>query len=179
MSPELEQLAYPIGRFEAPLTYDETLLQQWITKIEATPKWYDYVIENLDEAQLETPYRPGGWTMNQVVHHMADSHINAYVRLKLALTEQSPEIKPYAEKRWAELPDVAALPVNVSITLLHVLHRRWVAVLHHLQPEDWKRTYFHPETQRSVPLWEMTAMYAWHGRHHFEQLFRLRERMGW
>lgn len=179
MDIDIEALAYPIGRFEVPQAYDERLLQQWIGKIEAAPKWYDYVIENLDEAQLQTPYRPGGWTMHQVVHHVADSHINAYVRLKLALTEQSPEIKPYGEKLWAELPDVAELPVNVSVTLLHALHRRWAAVLHNLQPDDWERTYFHPEQQRSVPLWEMTAVYAWHGRHHFEQLFRLRERMGW
>lgn len=179
MEDTIEQLAYPIGRFEAPSAYDDTLLQQWTGKIEAAPNWYDYVIENLDEAQLQTVYRPGGWTMAQVIHHVADSHMNAYVRLKLALTEEEPSIKPYDEALWALLPDVSSVPVNVSITLLHAMHRRWVAVLRELSPEQWKRSYYHPEQQSLFPIWKMTAMYAWHSRHHFEQLFRLRERMSW
>ncbi len=180
MTPELlEELAYPTGRFTTPETYDATALSQWISVLEACPKWYDYSIENLDEAQLDTPYRPGGWTVAQVVHHVADSHINAYTRLKLALTEDAPVIKPYEEQRWAELPDVTSVPVNVSITLLHALHRRWVAVLRGLEEKDWERTYVHPEGNRVYPLWEMTAMYAWHSRHHFEHIRKLRERTGW
>ncbi|RYZ17429.1 MAG: putative metal-dependent hydrolase [Sphingobacteriales bacterium] len=179
LSPEAESLAYPIGRFEKPDTYDEQLLNQWISKIEAAPNWYDYVIENLDEAQLNTPYREGGWTIVQVIHHVADSHMNAYIRLKMALTEQSPEIKPYDQDLWASLPDVTEVPVNVSNTIIHALHRRWVSVLRNMRPDDWERTYFHPEKQRSIPLWEMTGMYAWHCKHHFEHIFRLRERMGW
>lgn len=179
MNPELEQLAYPIGRFEVPDGYEEASLNQWISKIEAAPNWYDYVIENMDEAQLNTPYRPGGWTVIQVIHHIADSHMNGYIRLKLALTEQSPDIKPYNEKLWADLPDVQSVPINVSTTLIHALHRRWAAVLRSLKPEDWERTYYHPEQQKSIPLWEMTASYAWHCKHHFEHIFRLKERMGW
>jgi hypothetical protein len=176
---DIEMLAYPIGRFEIPAGYDEASLNQWISKIEASPKWYDYSIENLDEEQLNTPYRPGGWTIIQVIHHVADSHMNGYTRFKLALTEQSPEIKPYDEKLWANLPDVSDVPVNVSITLIHALHRRWASLMRHMKPEDWERTYFHPESQRSIPLWEAAASYSWHSKHHFEHIFRLRERMGW
>ena len=179
MLSETTQLAYPIGPFEAPDTYNETLLNQWISKIEAAPGWYDYSIENLDEAQLHTPYRPGGWTIVQVIHHVADSHMHAYIRLKLALTEQAPVIKPYDEKLWAELPEVNDVPVNVSVTLIHALHRRWVSTLRHLKAEDWERTYYHPESKQNIPLWKMTAMYAWHSKHHFEHIIRLRERMAW
>lgn len=137
------------------------------------------IIENLDAHQLDTPYRPGGWTMVQTIHHLADSHMNAFVRLKLALTENKPIIKPYIEALWAETPEIDDVPVNVSITLLHALHRRWVALLKALKPEDWQRSYFHPEHQREFPIWEFTAMYAWHSRHHMEQLRRLKEREGW
>jgi hypothetical protein len=179
MEPEMELLAYPIGRFSKPEAYDATALLKWISVLEASPKWYDYSIENLDEAQLNTPYRPGGWNIIQVVHHVADSHMNGYIRFKLALTEQSPEIKPYQEALWADLPDVKEVPLNVSITLIHALHRRWVALLRSFKPEDWERTYFHPEAGRSIPLWESLASYAWHCKHHFEHIVRLRERMGW
>jgi hypothetical protein len=174
-----EQLAYPIGRYEAPEKYPPELQTEWIAAIEALPKWLDHCIENLDAEQLDTPYRPGGWTVNQVIHHIADSHMNAYIRLKLALTEDSPVIKPYDEKLWAELPDVDAVPVNVSITLLHALHIRWVQLLRNMHDDDWERTYFHPEHERYVPLWEMADLYAWHGRHHMEQIRSLRQRMNW
>lgn len=176
---QTEILAYPIGRFALPAAHTETDRNKWISVLEAAPKWYDYSIENLDEAQLDTPYRPGGWTIAQVVHHVADSHINAYTRLKLALTEEQPLIKPYDEKRWAELPDVTAVPVNVSITLIHALHRRWTAVLRHLNEAEWERSYLHPEMKDALTLWQMTAMYAWHSKHHFEHIMKLRERMGW
>lgn len=174
-----EQLAYPVGRYEAPEKYLPQLQHEWITAIDALPKWLDHCIENLDAAQLDTPYRPGGWSIHQVIHHLADSHINAYIRLKLALTEDSPVIKPYDEKLWAELPDVEIVPVNVSITLLHALHLRWVQCLRNMEAVDWERTYFHPEYERYVPLWEMTDLYAWHGRHHTEQIRSLRQRMNW
>ncbi len=117
--------------------------------------------------------------MVQTIHHLADSHLNAFVRLKLALTEDVPTIKPYAEALWAETPEIESVPVNVSITFLHALHCRWVALLQALKPEEWARTYFHPEHNREFPIWEMTAMYAWHSRHHMEQLRRLKERMNW
>ena len=179
MDSDLEQIIYPIGRFEAPEQYQPELQEAWISAIEALPSWLDHCIENLDAAQLETPYRQGGWNTNQIIHHLADSHMNAYVRFKLALTEDSPVIKPYDEGKWALLPDVDAVPVNVSITLLHALHRRWGTLLRNFSHEDWERTYFHPEQERYVPLWEVADLYAWHGRHHMEQILSLRERMGW
>jgi hypothetical protein len=179
MNPETEVLAYPTGKFELPLQYDESLIAQWIDRLEVSPKWYDAAIENLDEAQLATPYRPGGWTVTQVIHHVADSHMNGYIRFKWALTENSPVIKPYQEKDWAVLPDVTVVPVNVSITLLHALHIRWVALLRNLKREDWKRCYIHPDQNRKMELWQALALYAWHTKHHFEHVFRLRERMNW
>ena len=179
MAESHEQLRYPIGRFQAPEKYYPEMQNEWIAAIEALPKWLDLCIENLDAEQLETPYRPGGWTVTQVIHHIADSHMNAYIKLKLALTEESPVIKPYDEKLWAELPDVNIEPVNVSITLLHALHRRWGQVLRNMQPSDWERTYYHPEHERYVPLWEMADLYAWHGRHHMEHVRQLRQRMNW
>ncbi|HTN47230.1 MAG TPA: putative metal-dependent hydrolase [Flavipsychrobacter sp.] len=175
-----EQYAYPIGRFHPFERYETEMQNEWIAAIDALPSWLDAVIENLDAAQLDTPYREGGWTINQVIHHLADSHMNAYVRLKLALTEESPVVKPYEEKLWAELPDAGeGVPVNISITLLHALHRRWVHTLRNMDEADWQRTYFHPEHERYVPLWEMTDLYAWHGRHHMEQIRSLRQRMNW
>jgi hypothetical protein len=178
-SPTLEELRYPIGPYYRPATYTADDLTKWIATIEALPLWLDVCIENLDAHQLDTPYRPGGWTMIQTIHHIADSHMNAFIRLKLALTEDSPTIKPYDEAMWAETPEIAMVPVNVSITLLHALHRRWATLLKGLGETDWQRAYYHPEQQREFPIWDMTAMYAWHSRHHMEHLRRLRERMGW
>jgi hypothetical protein len=175
----LEALRYPIGRYTSPDHFDADEAAKQIAIIEALPRWMDIIIENLDAAQLATPYRPGGWTMMQTIHHVADSHMNAFMRLKLALTEERPTIKPYEEARWAETPEIEAVPVNVSITLLHALHRRWAALLRALNPEDWQRGYYHPEQQRTVTLWDMTAMYAWHCRHHMEHLRGLKERMRW
>lgn len=176
---QTEQLAYPIGRFEIPATHSAAERNKWISVLEACPKWYDYSIENLDEEQLNTAYRPGGWTVIQVVHHVADSHMNGYTRLKLAITEDNPVIKPYQEKLWAGLPDVQEVPLNVSVTLIHALHRRWASTFRNLEETDWERTYFHPEAGRNIPVWEMLASYAWHCKHHFEHIMKLRERMGW
>jgi hypothetical protein len=177
--PELEELRYPIGPYNRPDSYTPGDIAAWMAVIEALPLWMDVCIENLDAAQLDTPYRPGGWTINQTIHHLADSHMNAFIRLKLALTEVNPSIKPYEEALWAETPEMTTVPVNVSITLLHALHRRWVALLKGFNEEDWLRTYYHPEQKREFPIWDMTAMYAWHSRHHMEHIRRLRERMGW
>lgn len=179
MEENLAALQYPIGKYTMPDHYDEKQLRFWISAIEALPKWLDYCVENLDEAHLKEPYRLGGWNSIQIIHHLADSHANAYIRLKLALTEENPVIKPYDQDLWAELQDIYIVPVNVSITLLHALHLRWVAVLKNLKEEDWKRSYFHPESNRLVPIWEMTSLYAWHGRHHMEQIRQLRERNNW
>jgi hypothetical protein len=179
MDTSAESLKYPIGRHERPDTYTKELLEEWIAIIGALPSWMDACIENLDADQLATPYRDGGWTVNQVIHHLADSHMNAYVRLKLALTEDKPIILPYDQDAWAVLADVDKVPVNISVTLLHALHRRMVALMNTLQPADWERTYIHPEYKREFAIWEVAALYAWHSRHHMEHIRRLRERMNW
>ncbi len=179
MEDNLEQLRYPIGRYKTPDGHTPELMKQWTDVLTALPSWMDVCIENLDEAQLHTPYRPGGWTVQQVVHHLADSHMNSYIRLKLALTEDNPTIKPYLEQEWAKMEDTQALPVNLSVTLLHALHRRWVAIIKSMKPADLERTYFHPEQGRTIPVWELVAMYAWHSRHHMEHVRQLRQRMGW
>jgi len=179
MENNLEQLKYPIGRYEKPEAYTQNDLKEWTGVLQALPSWMDACIENLDEHQLQTPYREGGWTIQQVVHHVADSHMNAYIRLKLMLTEDNPTVKPYNETAWAELADTKVVPVNISVTMLHTLHRRLVALLQHMQPSDWERTYYHPEHKRNFPVWEVVAMYAWHSRHHTEHIRQLRQRMGW
>lgn len=179
MSTELEQLRYPIGRFTYPETFDESAFKKHTDILRALPEWVELSIENLDQHQLHTPYRPEGWTVHQTVHHIADSHMNGLVRVKLALTEDNPTIKPYLESKWAELEDVVQLPVNISTTLLHSIHRKWVALLEHLTKEEIDRTYFHPEQQKKVTLWQMTALYAWHSRHHVAHIRNLRDRKGW
>lgn len=175
----IEKYSYPIGRFVPAESYSPRTIAQWIASIRSIPLLLDTCIENLDEAQLNTPYRPGGWNIIQVVHHIADSHMNAYVRLKLTLTEDKPVIKPYEEQLWAELPDVTEVPLNVSITLAHALHRRWTSVLSQMKDEDWLREYYHPGDKIYVPLWQMTNMYHWHGKHHTQQILSLRKRMDW
>lgn len=179
MENSIEHLQYPIGRYQKPGTFTPALMEEWIKVLEALPSWIELSIENLDANQLQVPYREGGWTIQEVVHHVADSHMNAYIRLKLALTEDNPVIKPYDEGAWARLPDTGLVPVNISVTLLHTLHRRMVVLLQNMQPADWERTYYHPEHQRSIPLWEMVAMYAWHSKHHTEHIMQLRRRMNW
>lgn len=176
---DLEKAMYPIGRHQPPAAHDTAKHKEWIASLEAMPSWLDPCIENLDESQLEVPYRPGGWNARQVIHHIADSHMNGYMRVKFALTEDKPAIKPYDENQWTQLPDVVNEPLNVSITLLHALHRRWATLLRNLAPEQWERTYFHPEHNKHIAIWEMTDQYVWHGHHHMEQIRGLRTRMGW
>jgi hypothetical protein len=178
-SVDIEQLQYPVGRYKRPDAFTPELQKEWIAVLNALPSWMDACIENMDANQLQVPYRDGGWTSAQVIHHLADSHMNAYIRLKLALTEDNPTIKPYSEKAWAELPDNATVPVNISVTLLHALHRRLVSLLDQLHPADWERTYYHPDHKRNFPVWEVVALYAWHSRHHTAHIKQLRERMGW
>jgi hypothetical protein len=175
----MEKLMYPTGRFSAADSYDESKLSTWIRSIKTVPLLFDRCIENLDEAQLQVPYRPQGWNVAQVIHHVADSHMNAYIRLKLALTEDKPTISPYNEKLWAELPDVTMVPLNMSVTLIHALHARWSTLLENLTEADWKRSYYHPESKEYVQVWQMTQHYSWHGPHHAQQIISLRRRMGW
>jgi len=169
---------YPIGPFSFSGSVDETQRNKFIADIEQAPAALRAAVKGLSPQQFETPYRDGGWTVRQVVHHVPESHMNAYIRFKLALTEDEPTIKPYAEDRWATLADTQATPVEVSLALLDNLHDRWVRLLRSLQPEDWKRTFRHPELG-VVSLEKNLALYAWHGRHHVAHITALRERNGW
>lgn len=173
-----EDLRYPIGPYE-PQPYSAERKEEWLAAIRFLPQALETAVGNLDEAQLHTPYRDGGWTVNQVVHHVADSHMNAYCRFKLGYTEENPTIRPYEEKRWATTADVEHLPVNVSITLLHALHRRWHEFLKNLTEADYRRTVYHPEHKTEMTLWHLLGLYAWHGRHHTAHITNLRERRGW
>lgn len=174
----MTDLRYPIGKFtyEGHLTEDQK--RTFLDEIAQAPTKLRSAVNGLSDAQLETPYRPGGWTVRQVVHHVPDSHLNAYVRFKLALTENEPTIKPYAEDRWAELADTKTTPLEVSLTLLESLHNRWVRLLRSLGPEEWKRTFLHPELG-AMTLEKTLALYAWHGRHHVAHVTTLRQRSGW
>ena len=174
----MEDLRYPIGKYE-PQPYSENQLKEWISDIKYLPNHLENTIENLDEHQLDTPYRPEGWTVKQLIHHVADSHMNAYIRFKLGLTEINPTIKPYDEAAWAELNDTKILPPNLSLTLLFALHTRWVQVLANLSEADWSRTVFHPEQKKEITLWHLLGMYAWHGRHHTAHITHLRQKMNW
>jgi hypothetical protein len=169
---------FPIGKFhfEGPLSEDQR--RSLIAYIEEAPAALREATKDLSPPQLDTPYREGGWTVRQVAHHVPDSHMNAYMRFKLALTEDEPTIKPYAEDRWAQLADTQSTPVEVSLALLDSLHRRWVQLLRSLKPEDWKRTFRHPELGL-ISLEKNLGIYAWHGRHHVAHVTELRKRMGW
>lgn len=171
-------LRFPTGRFQRPASLDADARAQAIDPIAATPGRMREAVRELSDDQIETPYRPGGWTIRQLVHHVPDSHLNAYVRFKLALTEDEPTIKPYDEARWAELPDTRVVPIATSLTMLDVIHERWVALLRAMEPADFERPLNHPETGRQR-LDQMLAMYAWHGPHHVAHVTALRERMGW
>lgn len=172
------ELSYPIGKFtwEGDATAEQR--QQLIDEIAGTPARVRAAVEGLSAEQLETPYRPGGWTVRQVVHHIADSHLNSYIRFRLALTEDEPTIKPYHEDRWAELDDARTAPLEVSLALLESLHERWIQLLKSLKNEDFARTFKHPE-MGVVSLDKNVGLYAWHGRHHVAHITGLRERMGW
>ncbi len=175
----MEDPRYPIGRFRYSAKLDPESRARCIAEIAAAPGHLRAAVADLMPTQLDTRYREGGWTVRQVVHHVPDSHLNAYTRFKLALTEDEPTIKPYDEARWAELADVRAAPVETSLTLLECLHRRWVLLLRELTAADLSRRFKHPEQGRSIELDEVLAMYAWHGRHHVAQIASLRDRMGW
>ena len=176
-------LQYPVGKFTwnrhgEGLLASEAERQQWLSEVEALPSLLRTAIAGLSEAQLDTPYRPGGWTVRQVVHHLADSHLNAYVRFRLALTEDEPPIKPYNQDAWAQLGDAQKAPVDVSVQLLRALHQRWVLLLRSLPAESFARALWHPEMGR-VTLEKYLSLYAWHGQHHLAHITGLREREGW
>jgi len=169
---------YPIGKFsfDGPLTTDQK--KQYLNDIEQTPGRLRTAVRGLSDQQLNTPYREGGWTVRQLAHHVPDSHMNAYIRFKLALTEDEPTIRPYMEDRWAELPESKQAPIDISLALLDSLHQRWTLVLRNIPDADWKRTFRHPE-MGLLSLEKTLALYAWHGKHHVAHVTALREKMGW
>ncbi|MBL0129970.1 MAG: putative metal-dependent hydrolase [Chitinophagaceae bacterium] len=170
---------YPIGEY-VPKPFSIEQKVEWLADIKFLPLQLENAILNLDEAQLQKPYREDGWTVHQLVHHVADSHMNAYIRFKTGLTEDNPTIKPYNEKLWAEMHDVQKLPVNISLTILHAVHIRLYETLKYVNDNDWNnRTVFHPEHKKTMRLWYLLGMYAWHGKHHVAHITSLRSRMGW
>jgi uncharacterized damage-inducible protein DinB len=169
---------YPIGKFSFDGTLTEKKKAQYLDDIEQTPARLRAAVQGLSDKQLDTPYRDGGWTVRQVVHHVPDSHLNSYVRFKLALTEDQPTIRPYLENLWAELPDAKTAPTELSLALLESLHKRWMLTLRALTPEEWKRSFRHPE-MGLLSLEKTLALYSWHGRHHATHVTALRDRMGW
>ncbi|HUP62720.1 MAG TPA: bacillithiol transferase BstA [Thermoanaerobaculia bacterium] len=170
---------YPIGPHQRRNELSPDERRAMIEVIATAPARMREAVDGLGEAQLDTPYRDGGWSVRQVVHHVPDSHLNAYIRLKLALTEEQPTIKPYDESAWAQLADSRITPVEVSLTMLEMLHDRWIRLLDTLQPGDFARTFRHPEHEGLFSLDGMIAMYEWHSRHHVAHITSLRERMGW
>lgn len=175
---DIEHLKYPIGKFNPPAIEEEAYLQRRILEIETFPIKLQNTVNKLDQKQLDTPYRPDGWTVRQLVHHIPDSHTNAYIRFKWALTEENPVIKSYYEERWAELPDSAA-PVYVAFNMLSSIHERWVILMKSMDEKDWERTFIHPDSKKTISLKDMAGLYAWHGTHHLAHITNLIAREKW
>ena len=175
----MSDLSYPIGKFEWSGAITPAQRERMIAEIAAMPAKFRAAVAGLSPKQLDTPYRPGGWTVRQLVHHVPDSHMNAYIRSKLALTENQPTIKPYEQQLWADLADAADTPIETSLILLDALHERWVVLLRSLEPEDFARLLNHPEHATPMSLDMILAHYAWHGAHHTAHITALRDRMAW
>jgi uncharacterized damage-inducible protein DinB len=174
----MDDLRYPVGRFERVDALTTAARKAAIDDIAVMPVQFRAAVAGLDESQIDTPYRPGGWTVRQVAHHLPDSHMNAYSRFKMALTEDVPTIKPYDEAAWAALEDSRTTPVETSLGLLDGIHDRWVRILRAMSPSDFTRTLQHPE-RGPMSLDQLLALYAWHGKHHTAHVTKLRERNGW
>lgn len=163
---ELEQLRFPVGHYDVPSSIDEQQIEQWIAEIESFPSDLRAAVEHLSDDELLKRYRPGGWTIRQVVHHCSDSHLNSIARFKLAITEEKPTIKPYNEAAWAELWDTTDAPISLALDLIDALHARWVYLLKGMRPNDYAREYFHPEHEMTYRVDQTIGNYAWHCRHH-------------
>jgi hypothetical protein len=174
----MDDLRYPVGKFAVDSETTSDKRRKWIAQISEAPALLRAAVTGLTEAQINTPYRPGGWTVRQVLHHVPDSHMNAYCRYKFALTEDNPTIKPYDEAAWANVADTARTPPEVSLTLLEALHKRWVILLESMAPADFERPLHHPE-HGTITLDWMLQLYAWHGRHHTAHVTELRKRENW
>jgi hypothetical protein len=175
---DIEFLKYPIGKFQKPEIISKSDILDAIKEIKMLPEHLHEAVDQFSKSQFETPYRPGGWTVSQLIHHLADSHMNAFIRFKLALTEENPTIKPYLEAEWAKLPD-NSLPVSNSLKLLESLHLRWSFLLENMSDSDFERTYLHPEKGTSQALAEITLLYSWHGMHHLAHIQNLSLREKW
>ncbi|HBI02859.1 MAG TPA: putative metal-dependent hydrolase [Paenibacillaceae bacterium] len=173
----MEDLRYPIGQFVLPEEISQDTIEQWINELEGIPQELQDAIVGLNDEQLDTSYRPDGWTLRQVVHHLADGNINAYIRFKLALTEDEPIIVPFNEERWADLSDSVELRPEVSVSLLRVLHKRWVKTLRGLNQEDFQRSFIHPEGGKTE-LRKALGFFVWHGKHHIAHITSFRNRKG-
>ena len=170
---------YPIGKYESQ-PFSKELKEQWLADIKFLPQAVENTIANLDEHQLQTPYREGGWTIHQLVHHVADSHINAYCRFKLGYTEGKATIRPYDENLWSKTADVKKLPINVSLTLLHAVHQRLSVFLDSFTDDDWQqKSVFHPQHNLEMSLWYLLGSYSWHGRHHVAHITSLKQKNNW
>lgn len=178
MSIDIEFLKYPIGKFSIPESVSQQVIDEGIFLIKSFPTNLFTAVGRFSPAQLDTPYRPGGWTIRQLIHHCADSHMNAFIRFKLALTESNPTIKGYDEAEWAKLPD-SKLPIESSIAILKAIHLKWGVLLDLMKAEDFTKTYFHPEKNRNQSLAEVTLMYAWHSQHHLAHIQHLVIRENW
>lgn len=176
---DLEQLRYPIGKYEVPTTITQKQLTNWVAILEDLPLRFEKMVNSLSEGQLATPYRPDGWTVRQVIHHVSDSHHHSYIRFKWALTEDNPLIKPYLEKGWAELFDAKTAPIQLSLDHLKAVHAKLVYLLKGLSEEDLQRKFTHPDGNTETTLAENIGRYAWHGSHHFAHIENLIKRKGW
>ena len=174
----MQDLRYPIGQYE-PQPFSEALLAERLAAVKFLPGLLEQAVENLDEYQLNTPYRDGGWTVKQVVHHVADSHMNALSRVKFTLTEDNPTIMGYDEEAWAKTAEYEELPINISLTMIHTIQAKLHCLFANAKGADWERTYIHSHSKKQFNLWYLLGMYAWHGTHHTAHITSLRERMGW
>lgn len=174
----MEELRYPIGRYEKKTSVSPRDVAKWIDEIEALPTDLRAAVSGLTDDQLDTPYRDGGWTVRQLIHHIADSHLNAYIRFKLGLTEDTPSIKPYQQDDWAKLPD-SEMPIAVSLDMLESIHKRWVKVLKSMDGEQLNREIYQPEYDKIIVLKSFIGNYAWHGKHHLAHITNLKKRKDW
>ena len=176
---DLEKLKYPIGKFDCPSNITSEIQQAWISILEHFPNRFENLVKNLSEKQLSTPYRPDGWTVRQTIHHVYDSHHNAYMRFKWALTEATPTIKVYDEKAWAETPDAKDAPIELSLTAISALHAKWVYLIKGLSQEQLQKEFHHPARNRNYSLAEMVGSYAWHSNHHYAHIETLMKKENW
>jgi hypothetical protein len=174
----MKDLRYPIGNFELK-PFSNPLKEEWLKDMKTMPANLNVATKDLNKEQLDTPYREDGWTLLQVVHHLADSHMNAFIVFKLTLTEELPTIKDYSENDWSFTVDVLQMPINVSITLLDTLHQRWTALMSSLTDQQWQRKFYHPTHNIEISLWDFFAIYTWHGKHHIAHINNLKESNGW